>query len=67
MNKRAESAKIRAQTQGKVDPMFWINKGRSGGQVKGVKKGLGAVTPEKLKEIRAKGLETRRRNARNKV
>lgn len=36
--------------------------GRKGGLVKGIKKGLGAVSPEKLAEIRQKAFDTRRAN-----
>jgi hypothetical protein len=40
--------------------------GKKGGQVKGVAKGLAALSPEEREEIRAKALATRRKNAAKK-
>jgi len=56
----SKSAKIKAQEMGLVDPMFWVNKGRAGGKVSGIKKGFSAMSEEKRKEIQAKGLAARK-------
>lgn len=61
MNK-SEAAKIRAQEQKRFDPMFFKRLGSVGGSTTGVKKGFSALHPDKVREIRAKGLETRRKN-----
>lgn len=58
MNKQ-DAAKIRAQTQGKIDPMFFKKLGKKGGKVSGVKKGAATLTLEQRKELSRKGLEKR--------
>jgi hypothetical protein len=54
--------KRNAQEMGKVDPMFWRNKGKLGGSVKGIEKGFSKMSPERRSEIaRAAGIESQRK------
>lgn len=60
MIKRPNTAKT---LRAKYGDDYFSNMGKKGGAVSGIKKGLAALSPERLQEIRLKSLETRRRNA----
>jgi hypothetical protein len=59
MNKKEASLK-RSQEELRLDPMFYKRKGALGGSVKGVKKGTAGMSPEKRKEVSAKGVAARK-------
>jgi len=63
----SKSAKRVAQENLRLDPMFYKRKASIGGSVTGIKKGFSAMSPERVKEIQAKALATRKRNQKEEV
>lgn len=51
--------KERAEENLKFDPMFYKRRGKAGGSVSGIKKGLAGMSEEKRRAISAKGVATR--------